>query len=78
MAVVVAEKLPEMVIEIKNQQGGFVLGWKNFHLLCTFGLGANRNILLSMVVALAYILALGGQERQGQAESLSSRPASST
>lgn len=66
-----------MLIENKNQpnQGGLVWGWKNFHLLCMFGLGANRNISLSTVVALAYTLALGGQEKQRQAVSMSLRPA---
>lgn len=52
-------------------RGGLVCGWEKFHLLYMFGLGANRNILLSMMVLtwwhLAYILALGGQEKQRQA-----------
>lgn len=45
---------------------------EKFPLLYMFGLGANRNTLLSMV-ALFYILALEGQEKQRQAASMSLR-----
>lgn len=46
---VIVEKSPGMGIENKSR-GGLVCGWEKFHLLYMFGLGANRNILLSMMV----------------------------